>query len=108
MRLRNWLSLLLLTSWVWAQPRTDPTPMGMFPELPKTVRAKALKKTVGLRLFIEVDGSVKAVLEESLGDAECDRELVEAVERKWKWSPATVDGKPVRSVKRLSIRMEID
>lgn len=98
MRLRNWLSLLLLlTALVGAQEMVQAKPLN-HPNL-KWRKFTPVSVTVRVQLAISKDGVVQVLsTEPDLG-----REFAEQLERGWQWAPATLDGEPVDSVKRVRI-----
>lgn len=106
MRLRSWLSFLLLTGWVWAQPLKQASPVG-FPPTPPRHLSNQLRPNARVRveLTLQVDGSIRARILQGSGNLEFDRALIDGWEREWKWNPATQDGHPVPSIRIINYKV---
>ncbi len=85
-----------------ARPISNPNPM-----YPPDAVQQGLEGRVVLSVTIAVSGSVtKVIVAESCGHQSLDQAALDAV-RRWRFSPATRDGKPVEWTARLPIRFRL-
>lgn len=85
-----------------ARPISNPNPM-----YPPDAVQRRLEGRVVLSVTIAVSGSVtKVTVAESCGHQSLDQAALDAV-RRWRFSPATQDGKPVEWTARLPIRFRL-
>ncbi len=77
------------------------------PEIPAEYQHEAFKTAVHARFAIAADGKFTVSLIDSCGIEEMDR-LVLRTLKKWKFQPATIDGDPVESSRKLRIELEIE
>ncbi len=77
------------------------------PELPSEMKSEAFKTTCTARFHIEPSGKFEVKLLESTQNEEIDR-LVITTLKKWKFKPASLDGTPVASTRKLKIELEIE
>jgi TonB family protein len=76
------------------------------PEIPASVRSQEYKSYVRAKVEISANGDSAASLKTSSGNAEVDRQVLEALE-KWRLRPAMVNGRPVPSVKHFKFEFEV-
>lgn len=77
------------------------------PELPTEMKSEAFKTTCTARFHIEPSGKFEVKLLDSTQNEEIDR-IVVATLKKWKFKPASVDGNPVASTRKLKLELEIE
>lgn len=77
------------------------------PELPSEMKSEAFKTTCTARFHIEPSGKFEVKLLESTQNDEIDH-LVITTLKKWKFKPASLDGTPVASTRKLKIELEIE
>jgi TonB family protein len=77
---------------------------GADPEYPESLREKKVGGLVLLELVIDENGRVAAVQPLIPGNPLIIKSAVDAVKR-WEYRPATLDGKPVRSIFNLTVMM---
>lgn len=77
------------------------------PEIPSEMKSEAFKTTCTCRFHIEPTGKFEVKLLEGTHNEEIDR-IVVATLKKWKFKPASVDGNPVASTRKLKIELEIE
>ena len=77
------------------------------PELPSDMKSEAFKTTCTARFHIEPSGKFEVKLLDSTQNEDIDH-LVVATLKKWKFRPASVDGNPVASTRKLKIELEVD
>ena len=95
--LRLWLECVEATSPIELDPGVvvEPTLVRRVePEYPERSRQARLQGRVGLAIVINTDGAVQCILPWSQGPMGLTEASTKAI-RKWKYSPATKDGKPV-------------
>ena len=77
------------------------------PEYPRAARREGIEGVVLIALTITADGRVaEARLLRGIGHGLDDAALIAS--RKTLWSPATIDGRPVRSQRRFNVRFTLD
>lgn len=74
------------------------------PEIPETLRHRSIEITAVARFRVAANGSAEVELTEPTADSDLNRAVLGAL-RKWRFFPATQDGKPVAST--LDIRIPI-
>lgn len=77
------------------------------PELPSEHKEQGIKTSCCARFTIEADGAFKVKLLSSTGSQEVD-DLALATLKKWKFKPAQLNGKAVKSCRKIKIEFEID
>lgn len=78
------------------------------PPYPASEEAKEIEGTVSIRVTIGADGRVKAAQKMSATSDAFYRATERHALRAWRFSPATVDGKPVESSKVLTVQFQLD
>jgi TonB family protein len=85
-----------------AQLRYAPTP-----KIPANLRSDSANGTVRVRFTIKSDSSTTVeMISSSIGNTQIDQVILDTL-RRWKWKPATKDGKPVESTVNQTISVEI-
>ena len=87
-------------------PPPPPKPVGattsaapsneVMPVIPDDLTDDEYKSSVRVQVVVHVDGSFDVSLRTTSGNAEVDQSVLSAL-RKWKWSPALVDGVPAQT-----------
>jgi periplasmic protein TonB len=77
------------------------------PQYPLGAQREGLEGKVSIRVLVGVDGRVKSVEPISFTDERFLKATREQAIRKWRFVPATSDGKPVESWQTMSIRFEM-
>lgn len=78
------------------------------PEIPDELRTESLDRTTVLMVEVLADGTVgETSVQNPSGVSELDQLAVRAAKR-WKFTPATKDGEPIRSHVRLHVRFKVD
>ena len=85
-----------------AEPAYQPAPT-----IPRTMRNASLKTFVSARFEIAADGSCTVILVSSSGDATLDQLTLQTLQQ-WKWQPATQNGQPIPSSRRVRIDFEVE
>jgi hypothetical protein len=80
---------------------------GADPEVPESLRAQKVGGMVLLEMVIDERGRVADVLPLMPGNPQIIKSAVDAVKR-WEYRPATLAGKPVRSILNLTVMMRPD
>jgi len=79
----------------------------VIPDYPRSARSEGIEGVVVIALTITADGRVAhARLLRGIGHGLDDAAL--AASRKTRWSPATLDGRPIRSQRRFNVRFTLD
>ena len=76
------------------------------PEIPEALRHRNLDLVAVARFRVAADGSAEVELIEATPDPGLNRALVDAL-RKWRFFPATADGRPVASTLELRIPIAV-
>jgi protein TonB len=74
------------------------------PEIPETLRRRALEVVAVARFQVAANGSAQVELIEPTSDPDLNRTLLESLKR-WRFFPSMQDGKPVAST--VDIRIPI-
>jgi TonB family protein len=77
------------------------------PEIPAELHEQCFKSCCLARFIIKQDGKSSVKLLSSTGSAEVDEIAVSTLQR-WKFKPATVNGKPVESAKKIKVEFEVE
>jgi protein TonB len=77
------------------------------PLIPTDMRAHTYNTSVRVEFFVNKDASFTSRLLSSTGYDELDRAVINTL-KKWKFSPATMDGQPVHGTLKLRIRFSVD
>ncbi len=77
------------------------------PEIPAELHEQCFKSCCLARFIIKQDGNSSVKLLSSTGSAEVDEIAVSTLQR-WKFKPATVNGKPVESAKKIKVEFEVE
>ncbi len=77
------------------------------PEIPSELHEQCFKSCCLARFIIKQDGNSSVQLLSSTGSAEVDEIAVSTLQR-WKFKPATVNGKPVESAKKIKVEFEVE
>ena len=77
------------------------------PEIPSELHEQCFKSCCLARFVIKQDGESSVKLLSSTGSAEVDEIAVSTLQR-WKFKPATVNGKPVESAKKIKVEFEVE
>jgi TonB family protein len=81
----------------------------VLPEYPEIARKKGIGGEVLLDVTVKVDGTVGAVvLKEGVPEYPAFDKNAEAAVRKWKFEPATEDGKPVEMTVTIPVKFRLD
>lgn len=88
--------------YVEAKPTFNPPP-----DIPTERKELCFKSFCLARFYIASDGKAKVKLVSSSGSKEID-EITLATLRRWKFSPAMLDGKPVASTRRIKVEFEVN
>lgn len=101
-----------------AQPQPKPKPpvrveatmrsSDLQPPYPSTLEAREVEGQVTVRITIGADGRVKAMQKVSASHDAFYRATERHALRAWRFSPATLDGKPVESTKTLTVHFKLD
>lgn len=77
------------------------------PELPAEHTEQSCKKSCCARFTIESDGKFDVRLVSSTGSQDVD-DVALATLKRWKFKPAQLNGKPVKSSRKIKIEFEVD
>jgi len=77
------------------------------PEIPAQLHEQCFKSCCIARFIIQPDGKASVRLLSSSGCEEID-EITLSTLRRWKFRPAILNGKPVRSTRRVKIEFEVE
>lgn len=77
------------------------------PELPAEHNEQGIKTSCCARFTIESDGKFEVKLVSSTGSQEVD-DIALATLKRWKFKPAQLNGKAVKSTRKIKIEFEID
>ena len=77
------------------------------PEIPSELHEQCFKSCCLAKFTIKQDGASSVKLLSSTGSAEVDEIAVSTLQR-WKFKPATVNGKPVESAKKIKVEFEVE
>jgi periplasmic protein TonB len=78
------------------------------PAYPSAARRMHLQGTVVLRVLVDVDGKpLQVVVESSSGHAELDRAAQNQVLSKWRFQPATAQGRPTQAWARIPVTFNL-
>jgi TonB family protein len=77
------------------------------PEISAELKEQCCKFTCAARFTIKADGKVSVVLLTSCGSPEVDDIALTTLSR-WRFKPATLDGKPVDSTRKIKVEFEIE
>lgn len=77
------------------------------PQLPAEHTEQSCKKSCCARFTIETDGKFEVKLVSSTGSQEVD-DVALATLKRWKFKPAQLNGKPVKSSRKIKIEFEVD
>lgn len=77
------------------------------PEIPAELHEQCFKSCCLAKFIIKEDGKSSVKLLSSTGSAEVDEIAVSTLQR-WKFKPATVNGKPVESAKKIKVEFEVE
>ncbi|HMH69385.1 MAG TPA: energy transducer TonB [Pinirhizobacter sp.] len=78
------------------------------PAYPSTARRMHMQGTVVLRVLVDVDGKpLQVVVESSSGHAELDRAAQNQVLSKWRFQPATAQGRPTQAWARIPVTFNL-
>ncbi len=76
------------------------------PQIPDDLRHDALNVVAVARFHVAPDGSATVELEKATGNTELNELLLESF-KKWRFFPALLDGKPIRSTIEIQIPIEV-
>jgi len=77
------------------------------PEIPAELHEQCFKSCCLAKFTIKQDGASSVTLLSSTGSTEVDEIAVSTLQR-WKFKPATVNGKPVESAKKIRVEFEVE
>lgn len=77
------------------------------PQIPATHQETAFKSSCEARFVIDPKGSTVVTIVTSSGSEEIDSIALETL-KKWKFKPASLEGKAVASTRRIKIEFEVD
>ncbi len=77
------------------------------PEIPAELHEQCFKSCCLAKFTIKRDGVSSVKLLSSTGSTEVDEIAVSTLQR-WKFKPATVNGKPVESAKKIKVEFEVE
>ena len=77
------------------------------PAIPDDLREDAMNAVATARFHVASDGSAVVELIQPTQNPRLNRFLLEAL-RRWKFSPAIQDGKPVPSVQDIVVRVNVE
>ena len=78
------------------------------PAYPSAARRMHMQGTVVLRVLVDVDGKpLQVVVESSSGHAELDRAAQNQVLSKWRFQPATAQGRPTQAWARIPVTFNL-
>lgn len=77
------------------------------PEIPAELHEQCFKSCCLAKFTIKQDGVSSVKLLSSTGSTEVDEIAVSTLQR-WKFKPATVNGKPVESAKKIKVEFEVE
>jgi periplasmic protein TonB len=77
------------------------------PTVPPALHEECFKSCCIARFHIDAEGKTKVRLLSSTGSEEIDDITLSTLKR-WKFRPATLDGKPVPSTRRIKVEFQID
>lgn len=77
------------------------------PVIPAEMHEECFKSCCIARFQIDKDGKTKVKLLSSSGSTEID-DITLSTLKQWKFRPATLDGKPIPSTRRIKVEFEID
>ena len=77
------------------------------PEIPSDLKEDCMKSSCVARFEIKADGKSTVKIVSSSGSEQVDDVALQTL-RKWKFKPATLDGKPIASSRRIRVEFEID
>lgn len=87
---------------VEAKPHFSPEP-----EIPSSMQEESFQRACLARFHIDQTGKPEVKLLSTSGSDEVDEIVLETLKR-WRFSPATLDGKPVESTRRIKVELEIE
>ncbi len=85
-----------------AQPVYSPEP-----EISAELHEQCFKSCCIAKFLVKADGKTSVVLISSSGSPEVD-DMALATLKRWKFKPATLDGKPVDSSRKIKIEFEVE
>ncbi len=77
------------------------------PVIPADMRTHIFNTSVRVEFFVNKDATFTSKLLSSTGYDALDRAVIDTL-KKWKFSPATMDGQPVHGILKLRIRFSVD
>jgi protein TonB len=77
------------------------------PEIPAELHEQCFKSCCIARFLIKDDGKYSVKLISSSGSEQEDDIALDTL-RRWKFKPASVDGKPVESSRRIRVEFQVD
>ena len=77
------------------------------PVIPSNLRTHGYSTYVRVEFFVNKDAAFTSKLLSSTGYDELDRVVIDTL-KKWKFSPATMDGQPVNGTLKLRIQFSVD
>jgi TonB family protein len=76
------------------------------PEIPYELRSQDYKSFVRVSVVVDIDGSSNPTLKTSSGNDKVDLQVLSAL-KKWRWRPALLDGRAVKSVRYFRFEFEV-
>lgn len=77
------------------------------PEIPAELHEQCFKSCCLAKFTIKQNGASSVKLLSSTGSAEVDEIAISTLQR-WKFKPATVNGKPVESARKIKVEFEVE
>jgi protein TonB len=77
------------------------------PQIPAELKEETMKTSCVARFDIKADGKSTVKIVSSSGSEQVD-DMALATLRRWKFKPATLDGKPVDSFRRIRVEFDIN
>lgn len=105
------LSLTLGAASLFAQAKYDEAPRPLrnpAPEYPAELKSEGVKAKVILAVFIDENGDISEVKVIRSNDDRFSEVAANSVRNNWKFSPATLAGKPVACKLNIPVRFEPD
>ncbi len=90
------------TNYKIAQPIYSPEP-----EISPELHEQCFKSCCIAKFLVKADGKTSVVLVSSSGSSEVDEMALNTL-RRWKFKPATVDGKPIDSTRKIRVEFEVE
>lgn len=77
------------------------------PQIPSELKEDCMKSSCVARFEINADGKSSVKIVSSSGSEQVDDAALDTL-RRWKFKPATLDGKPIASSRRIRVEFEIN